>query len=370
MAREKVMDFAADFTAIDFETANRRPDSACQLAAVTVRNGEIVDQTMWMIRPEPFYFSRANIEIHGITPQTVQAESVFGDLWPEIADKLGDDCVVAHNASFDIGVLLGCLRAHQQLIPDLQFTCTRAIARRTWPHHRRYGLKPLSNWLGVRFRHHDALEDSIACTKILLAAGIDQEAESLEDLEKRLRLSRGRAGTWGQRGPTSGRTRRRKQDPTPTTSPRHQSALPFLYPNQVASGQSEHRTSTHAPPTIDIQRLMIRAEFIRSLSGRQVVFTGRFRLLSQQDAEALATRLGAKCQDDVDGSTDYLVVGSHNQSARSPERKQAALHEANQERTDPQEAARRLASEGNPIKIVDEDEFLSLLISQNDPIPR
>ncbi len=115
---------------------------------------------------------------------------------------------------------------------------------------------------------------------------------------------------------------------------------------------------------------MIRAEFIRSLSGRQVVFTGRFRLLSQQDAKALATRLGAKCQDDVDGSTDYLVVGSHKRSAQSADRKEAALHEADQQRADQQETARRLASEGNPIKIVDEDEFLSLLISQNDTISK
>ena len=36
------MDFAADFTAIDFETASRRADSACQLAAVVVREGRIV----------------------------------------------------------------------------------------------------------------------------------------------------------------------------------------------------------------------------------------------------------------------------------------------------------------------------------------
>ncbi len=285
------MGFAADFTAIDFETANRRADSACQLAAVTVRNGEIVDKAMWMIRPEPFYFSPANIGIHGITPQTVQTEPAFGDLWPAIAERLGVDCVVAHNASFDIGVLLACLRTHRQLIPDLHFTCTRAIARRTWPHHRRYGLKPLSNWLGVRFRHHDALEDSIACAKILLAAGIDQEAKSLEDLEKRLRLSRGRAGSWGHRGPTTARTKR-KQNPSAATATK--SPLPFLYPHEVAA---EQPISSNSSPKIDLQRLMIRAEFIRSLSGRQVVFTGRFRQLSQQDAEELATKLGAKCQD-------------------------------------------------------------------------
>jgi DNA polymerase-3 subunit epsilon len=123
------MDFAANFTAIDFETASRRPDSACQLAAVRVRDGEMVDNRMWMIRPEPLYFSRSNIRIHGITPEQVQSEQSFGELWADISETLSDDCLVAHNASFDIGVLLACLRSHRQSIPELHFTCTRAIAR-------------------------------------------------------------------------------------------------------------------------------------------------------------------------------------------------------------------------------------------------
>ena len=61
MMSGRTMDFAADFTAIDFETASRRSDSACQLAAVRVREGRIVYQACWLIRPEPFYFSEFNI---------------------------------------------------------------------------------------------------------------------------------------------------------------------------------------------------------------------------------------------------------------------------------------------------------------------
>lgn len=373
MARGEVMDFAANFTAIDFETANRRTDSACQLAAVTVRNGEIVDQAKWMIRPEPLYFSRANTQIHGITPHSVQSEPVFGELWPQIAETIGDDCIVAHNASFDIGVLLGCLRSHQQSVPDLHFTCTRAVARRTWPHHRRYGLKPLATWLGIRFRHHDALEDSIACAKILLAAGIDQEATSLEDLEKRLRLKRGQAGSWGQKGPAGGRSRRKGQPPT---SSRSQTTLPFLYPNQAAISPPQCRESNEFPSRIDLQRLMIRAEFIRSLSGRQVVFTGRFRMLSLQDAEELAKRLGAQCQDAVDSSTDYLVVGADSRtsqsadSARGGNEREKVDGDKADSANDPQTRARQLAESGNPIKVVDEEEFLGLMIKRHEPTAR
>lgn len=362
------MDFAADFTAIDFETANRRRDSACQLAAVVVRGGQIVDQAMWMIRPEPFYFSPSNIQIHGITPAQVSGEPVFGDLWEEIAERLADDCLVAHNASFDIGVLLACLRAHQKAIPDLHFSCTRAVARRTWPHRPRFGLKPLAEWLGIRFRHHDALEDSIACAKIMLAAGIDREAESLADLEKRLRISRGRAGSWGHRGPSSSRSKRVRtgvsveshRDSSVALSPDPPPKLPFLFPgqvtfpDQVAETASDYRSdcphiATDARP-VDFQRMMVRAEFIRPLSGKRVVFTGRLRALTRDDAQRLAVRLGGICENTVDPSIDLLVVGNQDQRSRKPSAKE--------------ESARKLKSEGKPIRILDEEEFLGLVIAK------
>ena len=145
------MDFAADFTAIDFETASRRSESACQLGAVKVRGGKIVDSAMWLIRPDPLYFSPMNIQIHGIRPDQVRDEPVFGDLWDEMSERFGDDCLVAHNASFDMGVMLACLRKSRRSIPDLHYTCTRSIARSAWPQRQRYGLKPLSGGWGFNF---------------------------------------------------------------------------------------------------------------------------------------------------------------------------------------------------------------------------
>ncbi len=361
------MQFAADFTAIDFETANRRRDSACQLAAVVVRGGRIVDSAMWMIRPDPLYFAPGNIGIHGITPSKVSRERVFGDLWPEIAAKLDDDCLVAHNVSFDIGVLMACLRQSGHPIPELSFTCTRAVARRTWPHRPRFGLKPLAEWLGIRFRHHDALEDSIACAKIMLAAGIDREAGSLPELEKSLAIRRGHAGDWGYRGPKSTSVRRptsRRESnqasitrtAAPIGSPSPAAESPFLYPGQHRDPSQHRETSrerigestagysnraasrsrsggTSAAggssasainvPMIDIQRLMIRAEFIRPLAGQRVVFTGRLGNLSREEAQRLAARLGGECQSAVDETTDLWVQGSaelsdHATSASSP----------------------------------------------------
>lgn len=195
-----------DFTAIDFETANNGRHSACQLAAVKVRNGKIVDRQCWMIKPRPFYFSPMNIQVHGIYPEAVENEPEFGDCWKSIAPCLDnewdDRCLIAHNAPFDIGVLTACLHYHNIPVPELQFSCTRLIARHTWPGRVSYGLKPLAAWLGIEFRHHDALEDSIACASILLAAAESIGATSIEDLEAKLALVRGTAGQWGYRGAT------------------------------------------------------------------------------------------------------------------------------------------------------------------------
>jgi DNA polymerase III subunit epsilon len=199
-----------DFTAIDFETANSERHSACQLAAVKVRDGQIVDRQCWWIRPRPFYFSRMNIQVHGIQPERVAEEPEFGQCWSMIRRYLNDECLIAHNAPFDIGVLTACLRFHQIPVPDLEFSCTRLIARHAWAGRPAYGLKPLASWLGITFRHHDALEDSIACAKILIAAAESIGAESMEQLEQQLNLRRGTAGDWGYRGATRQRVSKRK----------------------------------------------------------------------------------------------------------------------------------------------------------------
>ena len=49
---------------------------------VTVRQGRMVDQAKWMIRPDPLYFSRFNIQIHGITDQ-------YNAFFPDVIEATG-----------------------------------------------------------------------------------------------------------------------------------------------------------------------------------------------------------------------------------------------------------------------------------------
>lgn len=338
------MGFAANFTAIDFETANRRSDSACQLAAVVVRNGEIVDEKMWMIRPEPFYFSPTNIRIHGIRPQDVRDEPNFGELWSDIKPYLVGDCLIAHHAAFDLGVLTACFQKHSVDVPELEYSCTRLIARRTWTGRRRYGLKPLASWLGVEFRHHDALEDSIACAKILLAAGIDKQADDLPSLEKKLRIARGKVGPWGISRPgRKSPSAVNQKTPSRVAQKSNRSNRP-----QVRESTPEYWTGNDEPqeePVIDWQRLAIRAEFVQPLRGQRVVFSGSLSCMTKQQAEGLTQRCGGTIQPIVDAQTTFLVTGKVT------------------ENVDAESTARELNRDGNQICIIDEQEFLELFTS-------
>ena len=102
--------------------------------------------------------------------------------------------------------------------------------------------------------------------------------------------------------------------------------------------------------------MLIRADFIRPLSGQSVVFTGRLKKISREDAQLLAARGGGNCQNTVTTKTNYLVVGSPDQQT----------HRAGRELSTKQEIAQKLKRDGHPIRIVDEIEFLELVAKVSD----
>ncbi|MGN6546422.1 MAG: exonuclease domain-containing protein [Aureliella sp.] len=359
-----------DFVAFDFETANSRSDSACQLAAVRIRAGEKVAERSWMIRPPNAYFSRRNIAVHGIRPEDVVDAPTMDRVWPEFVEFIEGNILVAHNAGFDMRVLVASLAAFDIACPHTEFSCTRAIARRAWPGQSRYGLKPLGNWLGIEFRHHDALEDSRCCAEIALAAARTVEADSFSELEKRLRLSRGRYSLGRVSGPRtlSGRARlpmrmhaiadARAAAPALPTAAVAATALPATGPSTAvpsANGFGAVPSAVPAPfsrtpgrmPSrgqIDPSAVLQAAAGSRPLASKRIVCLGTLRGLSQSETQQLIERLGAVCQAQIGADTDYVIACGG-----------LLLDEAQQVITDsqPQETA--------TIRLLSERQFLALL---------
>lgn len=185
-----------DFTAIDFETANHSPASACSVGLVKVRDGTVVDREGWLIRPPaPFdAFTEWNIRIHGIRPDDVADAAGWGAQLPDLLGYVDGDPIVAHNAGFDVGVLTAACRAVATEVPELDYACSLRIARRTY-HLDSYRLPVVAMAAGFEdFAHHDAIADAEACAAIVIHAARRHDCADLAGLAAATGVRMGRTG--------------------------------------------------------------------------------------------------------------------------------------------------------------------------------
>ena len=149
------------FTAIDFETAQGNPNSICQVGLVRVENGKVVKEVNRLVRPPNNYYFYKNIEVHGIKPIDTEDAPNFDVVWHEdMKQYIVDEIVVAHSIQFDAGCLRHTLAYYDEVQPQFEERCTRAIFRR--------GLAYLSKKYKIPLNHHDALSDAHACAQLYL----------------------------------------------------------------------------------------------------------------------------------------------------------------------------------------------------------
>ena len=124
--------------ALDFETSDKYPDSACALGMVKIEGGCITNTLYTLIRPprKRVYFT----EIHGLTWNMLKNSPCFAELWPDFA---GIDA------------------------PATPFLCTVSGSRKglSLRHNR---LNDVCDYLGIELDHHKADSDALACAKIYL----------------------------------------------------------------------------------------------------------------------------------------------------------------------------------------------------------
>ncbi|MFD1418044.1 3'-5' exonuclease [Companilactobacillus keshanensis] len=174
-----------NFVAMDFETANGHRTSACSLALVLVRNSQIVDSFYTLINPQE-NFSPRNIQIHHIRPQDVQDAPTFDKVWPHIQPLFDTShLVAAHNASFDNSVLKNTLTNYGIFPPKYLTIDTVKTSRKFYPDMPNHKLDTVSRNLRIDLEHHhNALDDSIACAKILLKTEQEFGTEQIKRMAK------------------------------------------------------------------------------------------------------------------------------------------------------------------------------------------
>ena len=178
--------------ALDFETACPAPGNACQLGLAWIEGKRVTRIEERYIRPRDMRFTFT--WIHGITADHVWDKPEFPAVLDEFREELDGALVLAHNAGFDAGVMRDCARAYRVRPPKMSFLCTLQIARGVWPHLKSKSLGNVANHLGIRFRHHNAAEDAVACAYVAIAAARVVGADEISDIPRRLKVWREAAG--------------------------------------------------------------------------------------------------------------------------------------------------------------------------------
>lgn len=148
------------FTAIDFETAQNRRWSICQVGIVRVEGGRVVDTVNRLVQPPDNYYGYGFTDIHGICSTDTKDAPCFDAVWPEILQYIQNECVVAHNGAFDFGCLKTTLEYYRMGIPEYRQACTYKIYKKR--------LNLLCEEHQIPLKHHDALSDALACAELYM----------------------------------------------------------------------------------------------------------------------------------------------------------------------------------------------------------
>lgn len=302
-----------EFITIDFETANFRRDSPCEVGLTFVQDGIIKETRSWLIRPINNEFHGFNIGIHGIRPEDVEDSPEFDQVWSEILPLVNGKFLIAHNAAFDMSVLRNTLLSYSLDYPELLYSCSYTFSKRVWPSLPSYGLKQLCSFIEIDLQHHRAAADSRATAELCLKAFEMMGVKSHEDFPEIFKMNLGRLFPGGYR---------------PSETRKYDKGKPGLKP---VGDPSKFR-----PDNI----------FYES----KVVFTGKMGSMTRDQAHQLIVDIGGVIGSTVTPETDFLVVGQ-----------QDYRFVGDDGMSNKQEKAMQLISKGSELEILSEDEFLRLI---------
>ncbi len=157
----KVRKITKDFVVLDLETtglSNSR-DEIIQVAVVKYVNFEKVGEFETLVKPKISIPYEAT-EINGITNQDVKDAPTIQTVLPKILDFIGDNTIVAHNASFDMKFLLSAMYNHDFEHRKFRVIDTLSLARKYIDFTKNHKLATLKSFLKLNhLNSHDALHD-------------------------------------------------------------------------------------------------------------------------------------------------------------------------------------------------------------------
>ncbi len=161
--------FVDQYTVIDFETTGFSPENneIIEIGAVKFSNGEPQKTFQTYIKPNKRIDSHIT-SINGISNEMVKDSPKEYEVLPKLLEFIGDDVIVAHNASFDIRFLLAALDKNNiEHEFDNFVSDTLSLSRKCFPMLKNHKLETLKKHFRLdQYQSHRATDDCIVTGKI------------------------------------------------------------------------------------------------------------------------------------------------------------------------------------------------------------
>lgn len=298
-----------NFITIDFETATAQRNSPCEIGLTFVENFEIKESKSWLIKPINNEFDYFNIMIHGITPEDVQNEPEFDEVWKEIKPLIENKFLIAHNAGFDFSVLRKTLELYDIPFPELEYSCSYIFSKKVWKNLPAYDLKTLCNFKEIKFKHHRAKSDSRATAELSIQAFKEFNVLSKDEFPEKLKTNIGKIFNGGYKPSETKRIYKAKDLAKMVGDPTKHNKESIFY-------------------------------------GKTVVFTGTLSSMVRNEAQQIIADIGGVNLRGVTKSTDYLIVGQQDYRVVGEDGM-----------SNKQETAIKYIEKGSEIEILSENDF-------------
>lgn len=273
-----------DFIAIDFETANEKRWSPCEVSLVKVSGGVVIDRLTSLIRPhDTVAFNPRNIQIHGISQKDVASAPEFDVVIRDVLEFLDGLPLVAHSAGFDVGVLTQTSSLYSVQLPPIEYFCTRVLSQRS--QHldlANYKLVNVCDALGIDFLEtHRAEADAIACAQVTVELAKLEAVADLRTLANELLVIP---------GVLSG-----------TTFIGTRSARVGQFPSALGKGAASEFLASLSEDEMQLDN---------DFDGKEVIFTGTLASMERKEAQQKVLLAGGFTGNNITKKTSMVVVGS------------------------------------------------------------
>lgn len=168
-----------DFVITDLETTGsiRGRDRIIEIAALKVRNGEIIDRFEALVNPQK-RISRQIAKLTRIDNETVAGAPIIEEVLPLFTRFAENGVFVAHNSMFDYTFIMSELErlGLKAFSPQIEI-CTFRLARKLLPDVKARGVKGLSIYFDYKIEHRHRAMPDVEATKYFLDRFLHQLAE-------------------------------------------------------------------------------------------------------------------------------------------------------------------------------------------------